>query len=103
MTGERFPDCTVLINFVVAGEQMAKDIQVDETLWEQFERAAKEQRRNPVRLLMNYMREYLEMSEDRKLDEEIRRDVRKSGYREAHGVELARQIRADVRARRGKA
>ena len=61
---------------------MAKDIQVDAELWEQFEHTAKEQRRNPLRLLSTVLREYIEIQADEKLWRELQKDARKSGYRE---------------------
>ncbi len=79
---------------------MAKDSPLESPLWEQFQKAARERRRNPVRLLMDYMRECLEIWEDQKLDEEIRRDVQCSGYREEDAVEIVRQYRREKRERR---
>jgi hypothetical protein len=69
-------------------------------LWEQFQRAAQKRRRNPQRLLTDYMRECLESWEDQQLDEEIRRDIQRSGYREDDAVTIVRQYRKDKRERR---
>lgn len=74
---------------------MAKDILANSPVWEQFQKAAKERRRNPVRLVTDFMRECLEVWEDQKLDEQIRRDVQKSGYREEDAVEIVRQFRRE--------
>jgi hypothetical protein len=62
-------------------------------LWEQFQRAARKRRRNPVRLLTDYMRECLEVWEDQKLDEEIRRDAQRSDCAEEDAVEIVRRHR----------
>ncbi|MDQ3812892.1 MAG: hypothetical protein M3347_02950 [Armatimonadota bacterium] len=77
---------------------MAKDSLLDSPLWEEFQKAARERRRNPVRLLTDYMRECLEIWEDQKLHEEIRRDVQRSGYREEDAVEIVRQYRREKKA-----
>jgi hypothetical protein len=79
---------------------MAKNTFLDSPLWEQFQKAARKRRRNAVRLLTEYMRERLEIWEDQKLDEEIRRDARKSGHREEDAVKLVRQHRLESRDRR---
>lgn len=41
------------------------------------------------------MRECLEVWEDQKLDEEIRREAQRSGYREEDSVEIVRRHRSD--------
>jgi hypothetical protein len=68
-------------------------------LWNQFEKAARERRRNPVRLLTEYMRECLEVWEDQKLDEEMRSDAAASGYSEEDAVEIVRQHRLEMQRR----
>ena len=80
---------------------MAKDSLSALPLWEQFQEAAQKRGRNPVRLVTNYMRESLESWEDQQEDEEIRRDVQRSGYRETDAVEIVRNYRQEKRARRG--
>ena len=83
---------------------MAKDSLQESPLWEEFQKAARQRRRNPVRLLTEYMRECLEIWEDQKLDKEIRRDVQKfaqqSGLREEDAVEFVRQYRREKKAER---
>lgn len=74
---------------------MARNTFLDSRLWEQFQKAARKRRRNAVRLLTEYMRERLEIWEDQKLDEEIRRDARQSGHREEDAVKLVRQRRLE--------
>lgn len=74
---------------------MEKRTILDPTLWNEFQEAAKKRRRNPVQLLTEYMRECLEVWEDQKLDEEIRRDVHRGGYREEDPVEIVRRHRSD--------
>jgi hypothetical protein len=66
---------------------------VESPLWEQFQSAARQRRRDPARLLMDYMRDCLEVWEDQRLDEEIRRDVQRGGRRESQSVEIVRKHR----------
>jgi len=73
---------------------MEKRILPESTLWSEFQAAAKKRRKNPVRLLTDYMRECLEIWEDQKLDEEIRRDVNRSGYREEDSIAIVRRHRS---------
>ena len=73
---------------------MEKRTLLDSTVWNEFEQAAKKRHKNPVRLLTDYMRECLEIWEDQKLDEEIRRDVQCSGYREEDAVAIVRRHRS---------
>ena len=79
---------------------MTTDVRLDSELWEQFQQAARERRRSPANLLRDYMRECLYIWADQKLDEQMRRDARRSGYREADAVELVRQVRREMRAER---
>ncbi|HEY3139111.1 MAG TPA: hypothetical protein VGL29_24035 [Blastocatellia bacterium] len=72
---------------------MEKGSFAESPLWEEFQKAALKRRRNPVRLITEYMRECLEKWEDQKLDEEIRRDARRSGFREEDAVEIVRRHR----------
>lgn len=69
---------------------MAKDSLSALPLWGQFQEAARKRGRNPVRLLTDYIRESLEAWEDQQEDEEIRREVRRSGYRESDAVDIVR-------------
>ena len=78
---------------------MADESLSDLPLWQEFQDAARRRRRNPVRLLTDYMRECLEIWEDQKMDEEISRQVRASGYREEDAVEIVRRSREEARQR----
>jgi hypothetical protein len=69
-------------------------------LWPRFERAARGRRRNPARLLSDYMAECLQRWEDEKLDAEMRRQAQRSGHRERNAVEIVRRYRHEKRARR---
>jgi hypothetical protein len=69
-------------------------------LWPRFERAARGWRRDPARLLSDYMAECLERWEDEKLDAEMRRQARRSGYRERDAVEIVRRYWQDKQAQR---
>ena len=79
---------------------MAKDALLDSPLWEEFQKAARKRGRSPARLLADYMRECLEIWEDQKLDEDIRRDARTSGYREEDAVEIVRRHRREKKGQR---
>jgi hypothetical protein len=69
-------------------------------LWDQFRKAARERRRNPKRLLVDYMQERLETWQDQELDVEIQRDAQRSGFREEDAVDIVRQYRKEKRTRR---
>jgi hypothetical protein len=69
-------------------------------LWERFQKAAQRKRRNPQRLLTDYMRECLESWEDQQADEEIRSDIQRSGYREEEAVAIIQRYRREKRERR---
>jgi uncharacterized protein YdaU (DUF1376 family) len=69
-------------------------------LWERFQKAARQRRRSPERLLTDYMRERLEIWEDQRLDEEMRRDAQRGGFHEADAVNIVRQYRREKRAQR---
>jgi uncharacterized protein YdaU (DUF1376 family) len=69
-------------------------------LWEEFAKAARRRRRNPMQMLTEFMREQLEIWEFKKLDEEIRRDVQRSGYTEDDAIELVRQYRREKKQTR---
>ncbi|HXU09265.1 MAG TPA: hypothetical protein VN743_09740 [Blastocatellia bacterium] len=79
---------------------MEKNAFSDSPLWKEFQKVAREKRRNPVRLLTEYMRECLETWEDQKLDEEIQRDVRRSGFREEDAVDIVRRHRLEKKSQR---
>lgn len=71
-------------------------------LKEQFEQAARSRRRNPDRMIEDFMRECLEIWEDQVLDEAIRRQAQASSYKESDAVKLVREVRGAKRQRRGK-
>ena len=71
-------------------------------LWEEFQRAAKSRRRNPQRLLTDFMRECLEIWEDQQLLEAISREAKRSGYKESDAVALVKEVRQAKRQHRGK-
>jgi len=64
-------------------------------VWDQFQAAARRKRRDPRKLLLEYMREYTEISEDERLDQEIQADARRSGYSEEDAVEIVKQLRRE--------
>lgn len=63
-------------------------------LWRSFQAAAKRRRRDPAKLISEFMQQCLEDWEDQQLDEAIRRDARRSGAQEADAVEIVRRHRA---------
>ena len=73
---------------------MAKEI-LDSALWERFEEAARKRRRDPVRLLKDFMKERLEVWEDQKLDRQVKKATLRSGAREDDAVEIVRRRRVD--------
>lgn len=80
---------------------MEREIKLDPQLREQFEQAAREQRRSPARLLQQIVREYLEIYEDEKLFRQMQREARRSGYREEDAVDLVRQARREMKETHG--
>ena len=73
---------------------------IQSDLWQEFERKVRAKRKQPTKVLAELMREYLEIQEDIALTEEMRRDVRKSGYKEKDAVRIVREYRAEKRKRR---
>lgn len=87
---------------------MAKEVLVESSpLWERFQTEARKRRRNPARLVTEYMRECLEIWEDEKLDEEIRADAQKhTGGRnltDDEAVEIVRQYRREKKTKQQEA
>jgi len=74
--------------------RMAKEI-LDSALWDRFEEAARKRRRDPVRLLKEFMKERLEVWEDQKLDRQIKKAALCSGRREEDAVEIVRRHRTN--------
>jgi transcription initiation factor TFIIIB Brf1 subunit/transcription initiation factor TFIIB len=73
---------------------------IDESpVWKQFETEAKKRRRNPVKLVLDYVKEQVEIWEHEKLDDEISIDAQKSGYTEDDAVELVKQYRLEKKQR----
>ncbi|HEY7543632.1 MAG TPA: hypothetical protein VID27_02060 [Blastocatellia bacterium] len=79
---------------------MASDSFINSPLWKEFKKAARRRRRDPVRLMTNYMRECMEIWEDEKLMKEMRRDARRSGLKEANAVEVVRRHRLEKKKQR---
>jgi predicted transcriptional regulator len=79
---------------------MEAEIKLDAQLWEQFVKVARKRRRNPISLLTDHIRDFLEIQEDRQLDEEIRAEAQKSGYHEEDAVEIVRQYRREKKQQR---
>ena len=79
---------------------MEAEIKLDAKLWEQFVQAARKNKRNPISLLTDYIREFLEIQEDRQLDEEIQVEAQSSSYDEEDAVEIVRQYRREKKEQR---
>jgi len=73
---------------------MAKEI-LESALWERFEEAARKRRRDPVRLLKEFMKERLEVWEDQKLDRQVKKAALRSGRREEEAVQIVRRHRVN--------
>jgi hypothetical protein len=71
---------------------MAKEV-LDSALWERFEEAARKRRRDPVRLLKEFMKERLEVWEDQKLDRQVKKAALHTGAHEDDAVEIVRRHR----------
>jgi len=73
---------------------------IQSDLWHEFEEYARSRHKQPAKLLAELMREQLEIAADVALNNEIRRDVQKSGYKEKDAVKIVREYRAEKRKRR---
>ena len=71
---------------------MVKEI-LNSALWEQFEEAARKRRRDPVRLVKEFMKERIEIWEDQKLDRQIKKATLRSKRSEEDAVEIVRRVR----------
>jgi tetratricopeptide (TPR) repeat protein len=69
-------------------------------VWRRFRNEARRHQQDPVDFLTGYMNERLEVWEDEALDEQISRDLRRSGYREEDAVEIVRQYRREKKDQR---
>jgi len=69
--------------------------------WKEFEQAARRRHRDPQKLLAQFIQEYLEIDADERLHREMQRQARRSGYKEEQAVELVREVRGEMRKRRG--
>lgn len=79
---------------------MATNTLIDSPVWKQFEEEARRQGADPVDLVTKYMNECIEAWEDEALDDEISRDVQKSGHTEDDAVEIVRQYRQEKKNQR---
>ena len=68
-------------------------LSVDSALWERFEEAARKRRRDPVRLVKEFMKERIEIWEDQKLDRQIKKATLRSKRSEEDAVEIVRRVR----------
>ena len=69
-------------------------------LWTNFEKQARKQKKQPSELLAELLREHLETADDIALTEAMRREARKSGYKEGDAVRIFREYRAENRKKR---
>lgn len=82
---------------------MKNELPFDSPIWTEFQKQAKKQRQNPMKLLTEYMQECLETWEYKKLDAEMQRDAQRSGLTEDDVDEIIRQYRAEKKAKRASA
>ncbi|MGA9995085.1 MAG: hypothetical protein WBP93_06715 [Pyrinomonadaceae bacterium] len=66
-------------------------------LWQEFERRARRERKQPAVLLARLLREYLEIADDVRLNEEMRREAQRSRYTPADAVRLVKEHRTAKR------
>ena len=76
---------------------MKEQITIDSELWKEFEMSAKKHRRNPLKLLSDYMRESLEIWEHQKNDRAIQKKAQKNGDTENDAAEISKIEREDYR------
>ena len=69
-------------------------------LWANFETHARKEKKQPIDLLAELVREHLEIAEDIALTKAIRRQALKSGYKESDAVRIVREYRAEKRRQR---
>jgi hypothetical protein len=72
---------------------MTATVEINKELWSNFTVFAQQKRKRPNRLLENLIAEYLAIQNDLQLDEAIRQQATKSGFKENDAVELVRQYR----------
>jgi hypothetical protein len=72
---------------------MTATVEINKDLWSNFTVLAQHRRKRPNRLLENLIAEYLAIQADLQLDEAIRQQARKSGFKESDAVELVRKYR----------
>ena len=72
---------------------MTATVQLDVNLWNQFSGLAQQKRKRPNRLLEKLITEYLAIQKDLQLDEAIRQQAGKSGFKESDAVALVKQYR----------
>lgn len=70
-------------------------LSLDSALWERFEEAARKRRRDPIRLVKEFMKERLEVWEDQKVDRQIKKAALRSGRGEEDAVEIVRRVRVN--------
>ena len=76
---------------------MSTNTLLESPVWKQFEDEARRHNADPVELVAKYINECLEIWEDEALDDEISRDVQKSGYTEDDAVKIVQQYRQQKR------
>jgi len=77
---------------------MTATVQLKMDLWTKFAGLAQRQRKRPDRLLEKLMADYLAIQKDLQLDDAIRQQARKSGFKENDAVALVKQYRQNKRA-----
>jgi hypothetical protein len=76
---------------------MASNTLLNSPVWKQFQVEARKRREDPEDLVTAWIRQCLEIWEDKSLDDEIGVEARQSGYQEDDAVDLIRQFRKESR------
>lgn len=72
---------------------MTTNVKIDSELWQKFAEFAQQNRTRPDRLLEKLVAEYLAIQRDLKLEDNIREQAQKSGYKEKDAVNLVKAYR----------
>lgn len=72
---------------------MVAMVELNVNLWNQFSGLAREKQKRPNRLMEKLIAEYLAIQKDLQLDEAIRRQAPKNGFRKSDAVALVKQHR----------
>lgn len=75
----------------------AIDTLIQSELWREFEKTARSKRRRSIELLADVIADFLETQEGIGILEEMKRDIRATGYSEDDAVEIVKRYRSSRR------